>query len=168
MSLEQDIKKDLEKFARNYLSQCAKIASERVYEKARYVLQEFYYSQYDPMYYARTDNLLFASYKKVKRVARYSSAGGVNISPELMWPYRAMGKNMTQEEIIDMSWGKGWHGFTRFEGQYQPMKPHLYLLMSLIELSMMTNISMKLRAKLIRMQINKNTRHGMVIKKSRK
>ena len=29
MSLEQDIKKDLEKFARNYLSQCAKIASER-------------------------------------------------------------------------------------------------------------------------------------------
>lgn len=122
MSLEQDIKKDLEKFARNYLSQCAKIASERVYEKARYVLQEFYYSQYDPMYYARTDNLLSVSYKKVKRVARYSSAGGVNISPELMWPYRTMGKNMTQEEIIDMSWGKGWHGFTRFEGQYQPIE----------------------------------------------
>lgn len=122
MSLEQDIKKDLEKFARNYLSQCAKIASERVYEKARYVLQEFYYSQYDPMYYARTDNLLSVSYKKVKRVARYSSAGGVNISPELMWPYRTMGKNMTQEEIIDMSWGKGWHGFTRFESQYQPIE----------------------------------------------
>lgn len=119
MSLEQDIKKDLEKFARNYLSQCAKIASERVYEKARYVLQEFYYSQYDPMYYLRTNNLLSASYRKVKRVARYSSVGGVNISPEFMKPYEVMGVSI--DEIVEMSWEKGWHGFTRFVGQCWPI-----------------------------------------------
>ena len=81
-------KKDVYRYAQNYIRGAATEAQRLMVEKAHTVLQDWY-ADYDPKVYLRTNNLLNNSYKGVLRGSRWSWTGGIQLSSDFMDNYYA-------------------------------------------------------------------------------
>lgn len=82
-------KKDVYRYAQNYIRGAATEARRLMLEKTKTALQDWY-ADYKPKVYLRTNNLLNNSYRGVLRGSRWSWSGGVELSSEFMNDYYAI------------------------------------------------------------------------------
>lgn len=79
-------KKDVYRFAQNYIKGAAKEVQRLMLEKTRTVLQDWY-ADYDPRVYLRSNNLLNNSYRGYLVGNRWSWVGGIQLSSDFMDEY---------------------------------------------------------------------------------
>ena len=104
-TLKEDIKKYLETFANAYVNKAAELLTEEAKSAVKY-----FYDDYDPKYYLRTDNFKKNSYKKyLKNNGRYYY-GGVRLSSENMSPYVEDGGFFDPGIVFEAAATLGIHG----------------------------------------------------------
>lgn len=124
--LEKDIKKWVDSYAKTY---CHKAAKE-ITRFAKNAI-DLFYSQYEPKFYNRMDDLKNNSYTPYYHNNGRIVYGGVLISANKMQPYNGAG--ITKEEIAMGTWRHGLHGF---ENHNPSEKIHTYPPIVMVQLAM--------------------------------
>ena len=110
IAMYKKIDSDIMKFARAFGKAIVARATVEINEYAIKALYDSYYSQYNPTYYQRTEQMLFNSYERFMVTSDTRCEGGIRIKNKGVF-YNLGGRNITTEEIIDNVWMRGSHGW---------------------------------------------------------
>ena len=148
MAIQIDInglKKDIRKYLKTYAETYAKESSRQITIKAKSCIERFY-SDYKPIYYDRTFDLLNNSYMPYYKNNGKAFYGGVRVTSDSMSPYYSggiMSHTYTDPIVIAQLGWHGWHGDpTGYNGRFNPIHttPPLDMLMDFASNSSFINI----------------------------
>lgn len=122
----KNIRNDIKEYLKTYAEESSKYAAHELTEMARYCM-EYFYNDYYPKYYDRTEDLLDHSYSLYIHNNGRVYYGGVKISSDNMSPYYSSFKKINTSDYTDpiiiaqLGW-HGWHGDpTGYNGKFEPI-----------------------------------------------